>query len=187
VQGVEVEVYETDGKVELFSTLDLTAGAETQASAMDLWRRIISGTSSGSSVGGGTGAIGVISSPTPTVVTAAPSAVYLGGSRGDAVPSTGGWVDVAHFVEMPIDATQYPGGLARVVLDLWTADGSSVKARLWCAASSVSAGESASVSQSTPTDATFAVTLTGTRRYRLQVYSASTGKRLFCQSGGLIA
>jgi hypothetical protein len=100
-----------------------------------------------------------------------------------AVPYTP-WVDVPNFHEEPINAADYPGGIARCVCDLWsTASGVTMKARLvsLLADGSIDAevGRSADVTSQVPVDATFAITLTGNKQHKLQLTGpAKTG--LWC-------
>lgn len=96
------------------------------------------------------------------------------------------WVDIPNFVEQEIPSAAFPSGAARVVCECWSVDGSAMQVRLWNDTDSTSVGESASVSSATPTDATFAVTLTsGAKVYKLQV-TGDVGVDLFCRAVGVM-
>jgi hypothetical protein len=95
------------------------------------------------------------------------------------------WVDVPNFHEEPIDASRFPGGVARCLCDLWTRDsGVMVQARLVSLLSdgTVDAvvGTSVEITATTPTDATFAVALTGNKQHKLQLTSDTPNTDLWC-------
>jgi hypothetical protein len=110
-------------------------------------------------------------------------------------PEDVAWVDIADFLDMEIDAADYPGGLARVLCELWTGAGSpagspgpTIQARLWNRTDGVSCGESAVVTSETPVTSDFAVALTsGIKRYREQVTSDTELVDLFCIGAGLLS
>lgn len=101
-------------------------------------------------------------------------------------PLTETWVDIPDWhAQEWINASQYPGGVARCLCDLWTtASGVMVKARLvsLLADGSVDAvvGTSAEITATTPTDATFAVALTGNKQHKLQLTSDTPNTDLWC-------
>jgi hypothetical protein len=88
------------------------------------------------------------------------------------------WRDIPDVEIHPLDAAQYPGGLARVVCKLWTKEaGQWIKARLvsLLADGTIDAvvGTSAQITATAPTDASFPVTLTGIKDHKLQFTSPS--------------
>jgi hypothetical protein len=107
-------------------------------------------------------------------------------------PAEATWVDTPNFHEELIDAAQFPGGAARCLCMLWaTVAGVNAQARL---VSLLADGElvdevvgtSASVTSQTPTDATFAVALTGQKRHKLQLTSATPLTDLWCAPGAKV-
>ena len=96
------------------------------------------------------------------------------------------WVDIPNWhAHEYLDASQYPGGVARCFCDLWTTEsGVMVQARLvsLLADGSVDAvvGTSAEITAIVPTDATFAVTLTGNKQHKLQLTSDTPNTDLWC-------
>jgi len=105
-------------------------------------------------------------------------------------PAGTNWVDIADFVNVPVNSAHFPGGRARVLCELWTGAGSpaaTIQARLYNAEDDVSVGESVEVTSETPVTADFPVTLTaGTRRYRAQVTSVPSGVELFYAGAGIM-
>lgn len=115
---------------------------------------------------------------------------------GGTAPAVSPWVDIADFLDMEIDAADYPGGLARVLCELWTgtagspagSPGPTIQARLWNRTDGVSCGESEVVIGTDPITADFAVALTaGIKRYREQVTSDTELVDLYCIGAGLVA
>jgi hypothetical protein len=107
-------------------------------------------------------------------------------------PITDTWVDVPNFKREWLDASQYPGGAARCLCMLWaTAAGVNVQARLvsLLADDTIDAvvGTSADVTATDPTDATFAVALTGNKRHKLQLTSSTPLTDLWCAPGAKVA
>lgn len=98
------------------------------------------------------------------------------------------WADCADFVEQEIRAVDFPSGQARVLCQLWTTASSiTIQARLYNYTNSVSVGASATIYATSPTDATFPVTLSaGTNRYRLQVTSDTAASNLWAVGMGVV-
>jgi hypothetical protein len=83
------------------------------------------------------------------------------------------WIDIANYHDVIINYFQFKYGLARVLMDLWTSDGSPVTARLYNSTDGVSVGESVEISSTTPVETFFDVALTmGVKSYRLQVLAS---------------
>jgi hypothetical protein len=103
------------------------------------------------------------------------------------------WVDIPDWhAHEYLDASAYPGGSARCLCDLWTTASSiTVQARLVSilADGSVDAvvGTSAAITATTPTDATFAVTLTGNKQHKLQLTSDTPNTDLWCAPGAKVS
>lgn len=95
------------------------------------------------------------------------------------------WVDVADFVDPEIPAAFFPGGVARVLGEIWSEDIGSplpvLKSRLVSLLTTrdvdgkleidAEIGRSAEVSSAVPASNDFSVTLVGTKRHKLQVTS----------------
>lgn len=113
-----------------------------------------------------------------------------------AAPPAPLWVPVAEWhAHAVIDAAQYPGGTARCRCALWTADtgGSplpTVQARLVSLAADgtpdATVGTSDVIQATEPTDATFQVSVSGIKAYRLELTSYTTGVDLFCAPGAKV-
>jgi hypothetical protein len=107
-------------------------------------------------------------------------------------PLAGSWINVANFKREWIDASQYPGGAARCLCMLWaTAAGVNVQARLVSLLADGEAvdavvGTSADVTAVVPMDATFAVTLVGNKRHKLQLTSSTPLTDLWCAPGAKV-
>ena len=105
----------------------------------------------------------------------------------------GAWVDIPNFhAHEWLNASEYPGGAARVLCDLWTtAAGVTMKARLVSLLADDTTidavvGTSAEVTATVPTDATFAVVLVGRKQHKLQVRSDPTDTDLWCAPGAKV-
>ena len=100
------------------------------------------------------------------------------------------WVDVPDFEEVDIDFSRYPGGTARVICALSSEDTGSplprLMARLYDITNTASLGQSAEVSGTTPTDATFSVTSSGIKHCRLQMTADVVEIDLFCAPGARV-
>lgn len=81
------------------------------------------------------------------------------------------WVDVADYVPVELDSTEFIGGVATVRVATWAGTaGAAVRVRLQNITDDVTAGEGEAVTSTTPVTQTFTATLsTGVKRYRLQV------------------
>ena len=91
------------------------------------------------------------------------------------------WIDIANYHDVIVNYFQFKYGQARVKVDLWTSDGSVVKARLWNSTDGVSVGESVEITSTTPVETEFAVALTmGVKKYRLQVLTSEGEVDYFC-------
>lgn len=101
------------------------------------------------------------------------------------------WVPVRDWVEQEIPSSAFPGGVARILGDLWSEDpgGSplpTLQARLYNLTDGVSVGESAEVQAADPAACDFSVTLTpGTKRYRAEVTSDPPEVDIFFSSRGV--
>jgi hypothetical protein len=102
------------------------------------------------------------------------------------------WVPVRDWVEQEIPSSAFPGGVARILGDLWSEDtgGSplpTIQARLYNLTDAVSVGESAALQSSDyPSACDFSVTLTpGTKRYRAEVTSDPPEVDIFFSSRGV--
>jgi hypothetical protein len=103
------------------------------------------------------------------------------------------WVDVPDWhADEYLAAAEYPGGQARCLCQLWTTDaGVMVKARLvslLADGETVDAvvGTSAEITETVPTNASFAVQLQGTKRHKLQVTSDTPARDLWCAPGAKV-
>ena len=103
------------------------------------------------------------------------------------------WVDIPNFHGHEwLNASEYPGGAARFLCDLWTTDGGvMIKARLVSlladdATIDAVVGTSAEVTATVPTDASFAVVLAGLKQHKLQVTSNPTDTDLWCAPGAKV-
>ena len=119
----------------------------------------------------------------------------------DAPPET--WMPVADFTEKRLDAAQYPGGVARVVCDLWAPGDDAhpppinLTARLVSLLTTrdvhglfevdVEVGRSATIASAVPADGSFTVTLAGIKRHRLEVTSPTTETDLWCAPGAEVS
>ena len=91
------------------------------------------------------------------------------------------WVPIANYHDVIVSYWQFKYGQARVKADLWTSDGTTVKARLWNSTDGVSVGESVEITSTTPVETEFAVALTmGIKSYRLQVLTSDGEVDYFC-------
>ena len=91
------------------------------------------------------------------------------------------WVPIANYHDVIVSYWQFKYGQARVKVDLWTSDGTTVKARLWNVTDGVSVGESVEITSTTPVETEFAVALTmGVKAYRLQVLTSEGEVDYFC-------
>ena len=103
------------------------------------------------------------------------------------------WVDIPNFhAHEWLNASEYPGGAARVLCDLWTtAAGVTMKARLVSLLADDTTidavvGTSAEVTATVPTDASFDVVLAGLKQHKLQVTSNPTDTDLWCAPGAKV-
>ena len=103
------------------------------------------------------------------------------------------WVDIPNFhAHEWLNASEYPGGAARVLCDLWTtAAGVTMKARLVSLLADDTTidavvGTSAEVTATVPTDASFDVVLAGRKQHKLQVRSDPTDTDLWCAPGAKV-
>jgi hypothetical protein len=103
------------------------------------------------------------------------------------------WVDIADWhAEEWLNASEYPGGIARCLCALWTtASGPTITARLVSLlADGVTidavVGTSAEITATTPADATFSVTLVGNKQHKLQVTSDTPETDLWCAPGAKV-
>lgn len=149
-----------------------------------------------------TTAVGVAILATPVAYAAdfsgaffsAPVTGILGIFLADGLPTA--WVDIPNWhAQEWIDASRYPGGVARCLCELWSEDtgaspGPTIQARLvsLLADGNVDTvvGTSAEITATVPTDATFSVTLTGHKRYKLQLTSDTPETDLFCAPGAKV-
>jgi len=101
------------------------------------------------------------------------------------------WVPVRDWVEQEIPSSAFPGGVARILGDLWSEDLGSplptIQARLYNLTDGVSVGASAALQSATyPSACDFSVTLTpGTKRYRAEVTSDTPAVDIFFSSRGV--
>ena len=114
--------------------------------------------------------------------------------------SAGVWVPAPDWAyTKSIDASLYPGGVARVLCDLWAAAATpqpTITARLVSLTDvrdsngflivDAEVGRSATIQASIPTDVVFSVVLTGNKRYLLQVTSDTPEWDLFVAPGAQI-
>jgi hypothetical protein len=116
----------------------------------------------------------------------------LGGMFAMPLGVGANWVDVPNFKREWIDASQFPGGAAWCLCMLWATEaGVNVQARLVSLLAdgvTVDAvvGTSADITSTDPTDATFAVTLTGNKRHKLQLTSSTPLTDLWCAPGAKV-
>jgi len=103
------------------------------------------------------------------------------------------WVDIPNFhAHEWLNASEYPGGAARFLCDLWTtAAGVTMKARLVSLLADDTTidavvGTSAEVTATVPTDASFDVVLAGLKQHKLQVTSNPTDTDLWCAPGAKV-
>jgi hypothetical protein len=99
------------------------------------------------------------------------------------------WTNVPDWRDVEVDASAYPGGLARVKCEVW-ADAVqlvAVKARLWCVTTAASCGESAEATSDDPVTVDFDVTLVpGINVYRLQLGAVPSYVDLYGIGSGLM-
>jgi hypothetical protein len=169
-QRVDASALKADSQADVEYALTCAAGDVAQATALDLWRRMLSGaTASSALVTGGGGGGG-----STTVVNGVLEG-DLGGSRQVGV-SHSTWTPTKEYRdwECPADGTY------RAVVEVWTDDaGTSVTPRVYDVTGASVAQTGASSTSTTPATQTLSFSAVAAHVYRLQVLPGNTAAAVY--------
>ncbi len=171
VQQVNVDVVKADDEGDPHYTLTCFAGSESVATAVALWRRMLTGQAGGGSAmsGGGGGGGGVTTAVTGVLEG------DLGGSRSEGVQHTT-WAAPREYRDWrcPADGTY----VAHV--EVWTANAAtSVQPRIYDVTGTAVAVTGSSSTSTTPAEQSLTFSAVAGRKYRLQLLPGNTSNEVY--------